>query len=352
MEHEGRMARDEEFARWYRAHHSRIRNLCTRILHDHAAAEDMAQEALLRAWTRRDQMREEDLGAWLSVVARNLCVSALRRDGRIIPTEELPERADHGADPALEVGRRESRLHVRRALARLGDRHRRVIYLNEVRELDYNEIGSQLGLTAEGARAIAFRARRVLREHLAAVGEGFSGVLVGIRVRLRDFRMRVRETFRSVEPGVSPAMQSGLNAILAVGLVLTTGAGSAIVSEAASSLPASIAAVAPSIGGGAPRGIAQGPELASETDVSGGRERPGRVEGPLVPGTPLDARPLDPGDHSTKISFWVNGKEYVVFEGHPTQGDGLDGLYRTEDVVTGALCRVPAACALLGGELL
>jgi len=116
MNHESKMERDEAFARWYRLHHPRIRSLCARILRDESMAEDMAQEALLRAWTRHHEMREEDLGAWLTVVARNLCISSMRRDRRLVSMDPLPEAIDHGADPAVAAERRETRRNVRRAM--------------------------------------------------------------------------------------------------------------------------------------------------------------------------------------------------------------------------------------------
>jgi RNA polymerase sigma factor (sigma-70 family) len=216
MEHDDKLAHDAEFARWYRSHHDRIRALCARILRDPNAAEDVAQETLLRAWERREQMREEDLGAWLSVVARNLCLSSLRKDGRVLVTDEVPDRADYGADPAVEVGRRESRHNVRRALAKLGPRSRKVIDLREVREADYEEIGSELGLSPEGARAIAFRARKAMREHLAAVGEGFGSWIVMVRIRIRGAVDRMTPSARQlIEGGLSPALQVGLGFALA-----------------------------------------------------------------------------------------------------------------------------------------
>ena len=219
MEHEGRMARDEEFAGWYQTYYPRIRSLCARILRDPVAAEDIAQEALLRAWTRHDELRQEDLGAWLSVVARNLCVSAMRRDGRLVPIAKVPERSDPAVDPAQAAGLGETRSHLRQALAKLGDRHRRAVVMREVREVGYKEIGSELGVTAQGARSIAFRARRVLREHLIAAGEDFSGMLLGFRVRLQNSFARVRPA-KATEPVLAQLIQAGLAIAMTSGMVL------------------------------------------------------------------------------------------------------------------------------------
>src|SRR5438128_2034115 len=110
----------ETFERWFRAHHDRLVAQCVRMLGDRAAAEDVAQETLLRAWLGRERMREEDLGAWLTVVARNLCISHIRRRKRAVPSESLPESVDESSDPAVVVERLESRRAVRRALRQVG----------------------------------------------------------------------------------------------------------------------------------------------------------------------------------------------------------------------------------------
>ena len=346
MDHEGRMARDEEFARWYRTYHPRIRALCTRILRDAAAAEDVAQEALLRAWTKHEEMREEDLGAWLSVVARNLCVSMVRRDGRLVVTDDLPEKADFGSDPAMEAGRRESRRNVRRALAKLGDRHRRVIYLSEVREVDYAEIGEELGLTAEGARSIAFRARRVLRDHLAAVGEGFTGVLVGVRVRFRELRLRTRDFARSGEAGSVPLMQAGLNLALALGVTIAGAAGFGQLSgnPARSGGPfaaAHRAVAAPQLE--APPSL-DGNAAAPSTEAGDPRKAPKLLQKPTVDGPIYD----DNGGHDIDID--VHG-HHVGVSGHREEDDGLGAAYWAMDSAVGAACgQQPQICEALDGD--
>lgn len=340
MEHETRIARDQEFARWYQTHHARIRALCTRILHDPVAAEDIAQETLLRAWERHGQMREADLGAWLSVVARNLCISTLRRDGRLVITDEVPDRADHSSDPAIEVGRRESRVNLRRALAKLGDRNRRVIDLREVREVGYDEIGSELGLTPEGARTIVFRARRALRDHLVAVGEGFSGVLIGIRIRFRDLRTRARLSIYNTETGAMPVLQAGVNVALALGLALAGTLGTIAPSQARET-STSVAAVDP-LPASAVKGSRAPPEASLESSTGDPTAPPpiGTIPRPKLKGTPYN-----PDDGSTYLHVTV-GKYFFHFEQDrgPSE-DGFEPAYAGLDAAAKAACEgAPTAC--------
>lgn len=215
---------DASFEAWYRDHHARLRTLCQRLLRDRGMAEDVAQETLLRAWTRRDEIRPEEVGVWLSVVAKRICISILRREGRVVALDPEFEQADHDADPALAVIRMESSRSVRDALAEVEERQRNVLYLHEVGGVEYDELGATFGVTAEGARSMAFRARSTMRRHLRAVGEGFSGVFIGIRVRVRGAQLRVREALHTSE-AFGQSLQAGLSVALATSLALAGGFG-------------------------------------------------------------------------------------------------------------------------------
>jgi len=332
------------FERWYRAHHDRLLAQCMRMLRDRGAAEDIAQETLLRAWLGRERMREEDLGAWLSVVARNLCVSHIRREKKAIPTETLPEMLDVDADPAVVAERHESRRAVRRAMRLVGERHRVLLFRREVEGLDYEELGDELGLTAGGTRAVLFRARRVLRDRLIAVGEGVGAFLLGLRVRARLWANNVTAP---VDAMAGSMLQVGLALAITGGLVASAAPGVATLGPSRSMLartPVSASAPAPvtADSGGDPAVVA-----GQQGDVAarGGGGSAGVSPG-LTPGGDLHPHGTGPGGNTIPL---------VDITWEPTNGptpyplyrrDGRSRVHITESKVATILCAGdPSLCA-------
>ncbi|MDQ1493058.1 MAG: hypothetical protein QOJ23_5572 [Actinomycetota bacterium] len=152
--------------------------LCTRLLgHDAHAAEDAAQESLLKlhAAARRDG-RPLRVRPWLAVVARNTCVDEQRKRRPELPGE-LPERPAPGDDPfALDPALAE-------AWPRLAGRHREVLYLREVLGFSYKEIGTVMGLSMPATETLVFRARAALRrEYERSGGSAFGCGLLGFHL--------------------------------------------------------------------------------------------------------------------------------------------------------------------------
>jgi len=288
----------ETFERWYRAHHARLLAQCTRMLRDRAAAEDVAQETLLRAWLGRDQMREEDVGAWLSVVARNLCISFIRRQKKQVPTEFLPEKLDEAADPALIAERTESRRAVRRAMRQVGERHRTLLFRREIEGVDYEELSAEIGLTPGGTRTIVFRARQILRERLAAVGEGVGAIVLGLRARARVW---IGNLNGPVEAAASPLLQVGLIFVLTGTIAVSAGGvtNQRTTPIASAQVPAVVAALhAGATLGGATGTVQMEPRPAAATTKAKRRSPPVtpgldpggnfHPHGPSVFGIPID----------------------------------------------------------------
>ena len=164
------------FEDWYRAHNRPLQSYCTRFLQDTAAAADVTQEALLRAWTRRHEFASDaHVRPWLWRVARNLCIDTIRARQRVVPSESLPDQAGEGGDPFAPFEQEDDRQAVQLAMGALSERHRHLLYLREVQGVGYDELAAQMGVTNEGARAVLFRARRCLQQSLERLGDDDAG---------------------------------------------------------------------------------------------------------------------------------------------------------------------------------
>ena len=151
----------------------RMLALAARMLGDKAEAEDVAQEAMLRAWKQAPVWKPgaAKFDTWLHRVALNLCYDRLRRK-REQPTAEPPEQVDTGPAPdrglmAADTGRR-----VGAALAVLPARQREAIVLCHYQELGNIEAADLMGVSVEALESLLSRGRRALRTALADLVEG------------------------------------------------------------------------------------------------------------------------------------------------------------------------------------
>lgn len=146
----------------------RMLTLAQRMLGDATEAEDVAQEAMLRAWRQAPRWApgQAKFDTWLHRVGLNLCYDRLRRR-REIATDTPPDRPDDGPAPdrgllAVETGAR-----VEAALARLPERQREAIVLCHYQELGNIEAAGLMNVSVEALESLLSRGRRALRTALA-----------------------------------------------------------------------------------------------------------------------------------------------------------------------------------------
>jgi len=159
---------EEEFERIVREYQDRIFRLAVSILGDRAAAEEAAQDALLRIWKGLPRFRgESSLSTWIYTIARNACLTALARAGP--RTESLDEPAGRrqadrhsGAAPETPLATDAEAL-----IGTLPAKYRQVVTLFYMQEKSYDEVASMLGLPVGTVKTYLFRARKSLAEELA-----------------------------------------------------------------------------------------------------------------------------------------------------------------------------------------
>lgn len=148
--------------------------LTLRMLGDPASAEDVTQDAFIRAWQRLDTFRGGSFRSWLFTIAANRARDELRRRGRR-PTSSLdearddPDRADidpaDGGPSAHDlVEQAELRRALEAALRALPDDWREVVVLADVQGLDYVEVAAVTGVPVGTVKSRLSRARSRLRD--------------------------------------------------------------------------------------------------------------------------------------------------------------------------------------------
>ncbi len=155
--------------------YQRIFRYIQSMTHDEAEAEDLAQEAFLRALRSRNSLREEAAQtAWLYRIATHVTLDRLRQHARRAPLESEvdPDETDVAEpdSPSLQqtMERDEMSGCVQEYLNRLPDNYRAVILLHDMHELTAQEIAQLLGESLPTVKIRLHRARIKLKAALRA----------------------------------------------------------------------------------------------------------------------------------------------------------------------------------------
>jgi RNA polymerase sigma-70 factor (ECF subfamily) len=146
-----------------------VYRLCYRYVNNHEDANDVAQEAFLRAYKAIGRFRGDSaFSTWLYRIAVNACLNF--RAARRPPADELPESLPDGGPPASERLEHEERARqVRAAVTRLPDRQRATLILKVYHDLSHEEVARILGSTVGTVKANLFHALANLRRQVGAV---------------------------------------------------------------------------------------------------------------------------------------------------------------------------------------
>jgi RNA polymerase sigma-70 factor (ECF subfamily) len=149
------------------------------FLHNEADAEDVAQDAFLKAFRNLASFRgEAKFGTWLISITLNEARSRIRRK-QIVPMISLDEDPsdlghispallrDWREIPSQTLERQEVRMILREALAALPQNYREVFLLRDVEELSTSEAAELLQISVGSLKVRLHRARMMLQKNLA-----------------------------------------------------------------------------------------------------------------------------------------------------------------------------------------
>jgi RNA polymerase sigma-70 factor (ECF subfamily) len=162
-------------------HNRRLYRVARGVLGDDSEAEDVVQEAYVRAFTNLESFRgEARLSTWLTRIALNEALGRLRQRrpttdlGEVDAMDEQGEArviflpsARQDSNPESSVARAEVRRLLERAVDQLPDPFRSVYVMRDIEEMSVEETASHLGLRPETVKTRLHRARRLLRQALS-----------------------------------------------------------------------------------------------------------------------------------------------------------------------------------------
>jgi RNA polymerase sigma factor (sigma-70 family) len=140
-----------------------------RLTGDHADAQDLVQEVLLRVRRGLETYRPGSLEGWLSRITTNAFLDEVRRRQRrpVDPLPDEPDRVLGGApDAAAALAASSLSDEVQAALLSLPDDYRAAVVLCDVVGLPYEEIAGHLGVPVGTVRSRIHRGRAALRKVL------------------------------------------------------------------------------------------------------------------------------------------------------------------------------------------
>jgi RNA polymerase sigma-70 factor (ECF subfamily) len=148
----------------YAAHSGRVYSVVRRVVGDDHVAEDVSQDAWIRAFEKLHLFRgDAAFSTWMHRLAVNAAVNKLRSQGRRSKLETSPELELPVQEPDESVLNQKQ---LKRALDALPNGYRTVLVLHDVEGLTHDEIGERLGIAAGTSKSQLHKARGRMRQLL------------------------------------------------------------------------------------------------------------------------------------------------------------------------------------------
>lgn len=174
------MARTSRFEQTIMPHLDAAYNLARWLTRNDSDAQDVVQDACLRAFRYFDSFQGENPSAWLLAIVRNTCFAWMRRNRpseEVAGSDAIDAETAGNAEPLLGGGSRQlatdpetlliesrARVQVNDIVAKLPAEFREVIVLREIEDLSYREIADVIGIPIGTVMSRLSRARKLLHD--------------------------------------------------------------------------------------------------------------------------------------------------------------------------------------------
>jgi len=149
---------------------NKLFRLSYRILGGTEEAEDSVQDALVKLWNRREELKNySSIEAFAMTITKNLCIDKIR--SRAYQTERLNDRQvlTAGQDPGEMLEKNDFTGFIRRIIENLPDQQKAIMHMRDIEGLEYDQIAEAMELNINAVRVNLSRARKKVRDTILKI---------------------------------------------------------------------------------------------------------------------------------------------------------------------------------------
>lgn len=149
---------------------NKLYRLSVRMLGRVEEAEDSVQDALIKLWTRRDDLKNySSIEAFAMTITKNLCLDRIR--SKAFQTERLSDREalKIKQDPEEVLEKDDFTGFVRKIIENLPDQQKAIMHMRDIEGLEYEQIAEVMELNINAVRVNLSRARKKVRDTILKI---------------------------------------------------------------------------------------------------------------------------------------------------------------------------------------
>jgi len=143
----------------------KLYRLSFRMLENHEEAEDVVQEALIKLWTRRDELNKySSVEAFAMTITKNISLDRIR--SKSFKEERLTDRQAMSLkhDPGDLLEQDDFSGFIRKIIEKLPDQQKTIMQMRDIEGMEYEQIAEVIGLNVNAIRVNLSRARKHVRD--------------------------------------------------------------------------------------------------------------------------------------------------------------------------------------------
>jgi RNA polymerase sigma-70 factor (family 1) len=156
----------KEFKALFDQYYDPIRNFLYYKCGDADLAEDLCQDAFMKLWDKRDDVKSETVKSYLYTIANNMLLNKIRHDKVVINFAEKQKNQQEEQSPQYYLEEKEFKEKLDKVIGAMPEKQREVFLMNRIEEMTYQEIADRLSLSVKAIEKRMHGALNHLRNHL------------------------------------------------------------------------------------------------------------------------------------------------------------------------------------------